>query len=72
MVLQTQKPGAAVEETVVFTTETHLGYNASGDLIKMRKYTGRGGKYERDIFDEDITDRTISKWVKYTRWRDIR
>jgi len=44
--------------------ETWLGYNASGDLVKIRKKF-EGKWYEREIDDPDITDKTVVKWVKY-------
>ena len=58
-----------VEETVWHTPETWLGYNADGDLVKVRKYTIEGDIFVRVIEDPDVIDKTVSRWVKYRKWQ---
>jgi hypothetical protein len=59
-----------VEETVWHTPETHLGYNTDGDLVKMKKYTIKGGIFIRVIEDPDVTDKVVTRWVKYRKWQE--
>ena len=47
-----------------------LGYNAGGDLLRIRKEVG-GVTYERIITDPDVVDTTVDKWVEYGEWSVI-
>ena len=58
-------------ETIWHTPETWLGYNADDDLVKMKKYTIEGGIFIRVIEDPDVTDKVVSRWVKYRKWQEM-
>lgn len=63
--------GAYVPELTTFTPEVQLGYNAAGDLIKLRKKTASGAIFEREILKKTVSDYEIVKWDVVTRWRQI-
>jgi len=50
--------------------EVRLGYNASGDLVEIRKVIN-GVTYKREVDDPDVTDKTVSKWVTYGAWKEV-
>lgn len=56
-----------LEKNQKLTPEVHLGHNAGGDLVEMRKFIG-GVTYTRLIDDPDVADKTVSKWVEYGAW----
>lgn len=47
--------------------KTELGYNASDDLIQIKK-TVDGTEYLRIITDPDVTDQKVDRWVNYGEW----
>lgn len=50
--------------------ETLLGYNAVNNLIRIRKDIN-GKTYERVIDDPNVTDKVVSRWVKYIGWVEV-
>ena len=62
-----------VKPSVVFKTlspKTELGYNAAGDLIRIKK-TFLGITWKRVITDPDVVDNVVNKWVEYSDWSII-
>jgi len=59
------------DETVYHLPETRIGYNAAGDIIKIKKFTSAGEMFERVIEDPDVSDRTVDKWVVYKKWQKV-
>lgn len=57
-------------ESTFLTPQIKLGYNASGDLIKIRKVINNK-TYERTITDPDISDNVVDRWVTYGEYSEI-
>jgi len=49
------------------TAEIHVGYNAAGDLVSLKKVAD-GVTYKRDVTDPDVADTTVDRWVVYGGW----
>jgi len=65
-------PKGRVREFIIHSPEVHLGYNASNQIVKIRKLTSDGEKFERQITDSNITDYDVDRWVIYSAWGSIR
>ena len=61
-------PKGTVKELIIHSPEVHLGYNASNQIIVIRKLTSDGEKFERQITDSNISDYDIDRWVIYSAW----
>jgi len=51
----------------VLSPKTEIGFNAAGDLIKIKK-TFLGISWLRVITDPDVADNAVNKWVEYGDW----
>ena len=65
-------PKEAITETIINTPEVHLGKNAAGQIVKIRKLTSDGDKFERQVTDSDITDYDVDRWVIYSAWGRVK
>ena len=52
--------------------ETWIGFNADDVVVKIRKFTSSGAKFERSIEIYGVTDLEVKKWDKYHSWQQVR
>lgn len=64
--------GEYVDELVIFAPEVHIGYNASDEIIQIKKKTAAGATYVREIVDPDVTDYDVDRWQVFSRYRKTR
>ena len=64
--------GEYVDELVIFAPEVHVGYNASDEIIQIKKKTADGATYIREIVDPNVTDYTVTRWQVFSRYRKSR
>lgn len=57
-------------ESTFLTPQVKLGYNASDDLIKIRKVINNK-TYERTVTDPDISDNVVDRWVTYGEYTEV-
>lgn len=56
------------EEMNAWSPEKRLGYNAAGDLVRIRMYTAKGAKFERLVSDPDVADVEVTREVTYSKY----
>lgn len=58
-------------ETDFHLPETWIGYNATDDVVKIKKFTTAGDMFERAIEDPDVADNVVAKWLKIRKWQKV-
>lgn len=64
--------GADVNEINAMYPETWLGYNNDDELVRIRKLTVVGEKFERIIEISGVTDLDVAFWDKYRKWQQVK
>jgi len=65
-------PKGSITELIIHSPEVHLGKNAAGEIIKIRKLTSDGDIFERQVTDPAITDYDVDSWTIYSAWGKVR
>lgn len=64
--------GEFADELVIFAPQVEIGYNASDEIIMIKKKTASGSVYVREIVDRNVTDYDVDRWQVFTRYRKVR